>query len=104
MSASHVEEFWQQLSIKSKVSASTHKQPLSALLFLYREVLKQYLPWLEEVSRLTTSKRLPVVLTRQEVASAFSNLEGVHLLIAKLLYCTGMRIMEALRLHRSKPQ
>lgn len=98
MSASHVEAFLQYLSVKRKVSASTHKQALSALLFLYREVLKQNLPWLEEVSRPTTSKRLPVVLTRQEVASAFSNIEGVHLLLAKLLYGTGIRIMEALRL------
>lgn len=98
MSAAQVEAFLQYLSVKRKVSASTHKQALSALLFLYREVLKQNLPWLEEVSRPTTSKRLPVVLTRQEVACAFNNLEGVHLLVAKLLYGTGMRIMEALRL------
>lgn len=98
MSASHVEAFLQYLSVKRKVAASTHKQSLSALLFLYREVLKQNLPWLDEVSRPTTSKRLPVVLTRQEVRYAFSHLEGVHLLVAKLLYGTGMRIMEALRL------
>lgn len=98
MSAAQVEAFLQYLSVKRKVSASTHKQAFSALLFLYREVLKQNLPWLEEVSRPTTSKRLPVVLTRQEVTCAFNNLGGVHLLIAKLLYGTGMRIMEALRL------
>jgi len=55
------------------------------------------------VSRPTTSKRLPVILTRQEAASAFSNLEGVHLLVAKLLYGTGIRIMEALRLRNSNP-
>lgn len=98
MSAAQVEAFLQYLSVKRKVSASTHKQALSALLFLYREVLKQNLPWLAEVSRLTSSSRLPVVLTRQEVTFAFGNLEGVHLLVAKLLYGTGMRIMEALRL------
>ncbi|MCQ8895251.1 phage integrase N-terminal SAM-like domain-containing protein [Limnobacter humi] len=98
MGATHVEAFLKFLSTRRNVSSSTHNQALSALLFLYREVLKQDLPWLNEVSRPAKPKRLPVVLTRLEVNNLFTNLEGTHLLLAKLLYGTGIRIMEALRL------
>lgn len=98
LGAAHVETFLKFLSTQRNVSSSTHNQALSALLFLYREVLKQDIPWLKEVSRPAKPKRLPVVLTRQEVNNVFTNLEGTHLLVAKLLYGTGIRIMEALRL------
>lgn len=89
MGATHVEAFLKFLSTRRNVSSSTHNQALSALLFLYREVLKQDLPWLNEVSRPAKPKRLPVVLTRQEVNNLFTNLEGTHLLLAKLLYGKG---------------
>ena len=98
MGATHIEAFLRHLSVNRGVSASTHKQALSAVLFLYREVLKQDLPWLKEIARPATSKRLPVVLTRQEVSCTLQGMQGVYQLVAKLLYGTGMRIMEAMRL------
>jgi site-specific recombinase XerD len=77
---------------------STHNQALSALLFLYREVLAINLPWLTEVQRPTRARRIPSVLTKAEVASLLGAMDGEMALLAKLLYGTGMRLMEGLRL------
>jgi integrase len=77
---------------------STHNQALSALLFLYREVLGIDLPWLNDVNRPTRKPRIPSVLTQDEVAGLLAHMEGVPALIAKLLYGTGMRLMEGMRL------
>jgi len=71
---------------------------LPALLFLYREVLEQELPWLQEVVRVKRPARLPVVLTQTEVAEVLERMRGVHGLMARLLYGTGMRLMEVVRL------
>ncbi len=99
MGATEVEAFLAHLADARQVSASTHKQALSALLFLYREVLKVNLPWLTEIGRPRTVRRLPVVLTADEVRRTLAAMApGVHQLVAQLLYGTGMRIMEALRL------
>ena len=98
MGAREVEAFLSHLAVAGRVSASTQNQAKSALLFLYKEVLGTELPWLDQVESAKTSKRLPVVLTRNEVMSVLSRLEGSHALFARLLYGTGLRIMEGLRL------
>ncbi len=81
-----------------RVAASTQNQAKSALLFLYQVVLEVELPWLDRVEQAKTPMRLPVVLTRKEVAHVLRRLDGIHRLIGCLLYGSGMRIMEALRL------
>jgi integrase len=81
-----------------EVAASTQNQAKAALLFLYKEVLAVELPWLDNVEQATAPKRLPVVLTRDEIQAILSRLTGTQHLIASLLYGTGMRIMECLRL------
>jgi integrase len=98
MGAREVEAFLTMLATERRVSSSTHNQALSALLFLFREVLGLDLPWLTEVSRPSRAKRLPSVLTREEVASLLAVLSSEVGLVAHLLYGTGMRLMEALRL------
>ena len=96
MGASEVEAFLSHLAVDRSVSASTQNQAKSALLFLYKEVLQIQLPWLDKITQAKVSKRLPVVLTRTEVQSVLSRLDGTVWLIASLLYGSGMRIM-----HRS---
>jgi len=98
MGAVEVAAFLTYLAVVGKVAASTQNQAKSALLFLYREVLEIDLPWLDNVERAKAPKRLPVVLTRDEVQAVLSRLIGTHRLIGGLLYGTGMRIMECLRL------
>jgi integron integrase len=98
LGAAEVEQFLTHLAVAGNVAASTQNQAKSALLFLYREVLETELPWLDNVERARTPKRLPVVLTRDEVHAVLSRLSGTHWLIASLLYGAGLRIMEALRL------
>lgn len=93
-----VESFLTHLAVDGHVSASTQNQALSALLFLYREVLEQDLPWLQDVVRAKRPARLPVVLTQTEVAAVLERMQGVHGLMAQLLYGTGMRLMEVVRL------
>jgi integron integrase len=98
MGAAEVESFLSMLAARRRVAASTHGQALSALLFLYRAVLKQDLPWLKELERPQRPRRLPVVLSVDEVRLVLAHMEGEHALVARLLYGTGMRILEALRL------
>ncbi len=98
MGAREVEGFLTHLAVKGKVAAATQNQAKAALLFLYREVLEQDLPWLENVEQAKTPKRLPVVLTEHEVQALLARLKGTHWLVASLLYGSGLRIMEALRL------
>lgn len=98
MGAAEVTVFLTHLAARGKVAASTQNQALSALLFLYREVLGVNLPWLQEVVRAKPSRRLPVVLSRQEVAVLLAQMSGLHGLMAQLLYGTGMRLMECVRL------
>ena len=86
------------LTTQRNVSVSTHNQALSALLFLYREVLQVQLPWLDDVQRPTRPRRIPSVLAVAEVAALLGAMTGVELLLAKLLYGTGMRLNEGLRL------
>jgi len=98
MGSSYVEAFLTHLAVHEHVSASTQNQALQALLFLYRQVLEIELPWLENVTRARRPKRLPVVLTVAEVRSVLAQLDGAAWLFANLLYGSGLRLMEALRL------
>lgn len=94
----HVEAFLSDLAVRGKVSASTQNQAKSALLFLYREVLGIDLPWLDGVTQAKVSRRLPVVLTVDEVQQVLAGMTGTVGLMGRLLYGTGMRLMECVRL------
>lgn len=98
MGATEVEAFLTYLAVERKVSASTQNQALSAILFLYREILKVELPWLDNVVKARQSRHLPVVLTREEVHAVLARLDGGSGLILRLAYGTGMRILETSRL------
>jgi len=98
MGGPEVAKFLSSLAVDGQVSTSTQNQALSALLFLYREVLEQDLPWLDDVVRAKRTVCLPVVLTRDEVRAIFRQLRGTQRLIAILLYGAGLRLLEALRL------
>jgi integrase len=98
MGASEVEQFLTHLAVEGRVSASTQNQALSAVLFLYRQVLEVDLPWLNGVVRAHTPTRMPVVLPRREVQALLDHLDGHLHLVGQLLYGSGLRLMEALRL------
>ena len=98
MGAAEVEQFLSHLAVRRQVSASTQNQALSALLFLYKHVLRIELPWLDDVVRAKRPERLPVVLTREETQRLLALLEGEVALVAGLLYGAGLRLMEAVRL------
>ncbi len=98
LGAAEVSEFLTHLAVAGQVAASTQNQAKSALLFLYREVLGIELPWLDDVESAKAPRRLPVVLTQAEVAALFARLDGTNALVCRLMYGTGLRIMECLRL------
>jgi integron integrase len=98
LGAADLEKFLTHLATHSHVAASTQNQALSALLFMYREVLKIELPWLDNVVRSTRPKHLPVVLSRDEVRRVLAELSGTPWLIASLLYGSGLRVLECLKL------
>jgi integron integrase len=98
LGAADVEAFLSHLAVAGRVAASTQNQAKSALLFLYKEVLGLELPWLKNVENAKRPQRLPVVLGREEVASVLGRMNGLNGLIARLLYGSGLRVMEAVRL------
>jgi integron integrase len=99
LGAVEVQDFLVMLANERRVAAATHRQALSALLFLYREVLGVDMPWMRELGRPVPHKRIPVVLTHVEVQALFAHMgEGVTGLLARLLYGTGMRLLEGIRL------
>jgi integron integrase len=98
MGAAEVTAFLSHLALERRVSASTQNQAKAALLFLYKRVLGMDLPWLDEIVQAKRTRRLPVVLSPQEVRSLLDQMEGTMGLVAELLYGTGMRVLEALRL------
>jgi integron integrase len=98
MGRAELEGFLTWLAAERGVSPSTHKQALSALLFLYQHVFGQDLPWLTDMGRPKRQLRLPVVLTHTEVARLLAALPAEHRLLGHLLYGTGMRLLEGLRL------
>lgn len=98
MGAAEVEAFLSDLAVRRDVSASTQNQALSAILFMYKKVLLIELPWLDGVIRARRPQRLPVVLTQDEVRQVLAQLDGTLWLVASLLYGSGLRLMEVLRL------
>jgi integrase len=99
MGAPEVEAFLTWLAVERKVAASTQNQARSASLFLYQEVLQCKLPWLDQMVTARAARRLPVVLTAAEVRALLLALDGnMHLVASLLLYGTGMRLLEGLRL------
>ena len=98
LGADEVEAFLTDLAVTRHVAAATQNQAKSALLFLYKEVLDIELPWLDQVERAKSPLRMPVVLSRDEVGNVLKQLRGTHALIGRLLYGTGMRVMECMRL------
>ena len=90
--------FLSYLATEKHVSASTQNQALSALLFLYKQVLEVELDWLTDVVRAKRPKRLPVVLSRPQLEQLFSLMDGRNKLLAELMYGSGLRLMECLRL------
>jgi len=98
MGAREVEAYLSHLANEKRVSPSTQNQALSALLFLYKQVLRVELPWLTDLDRAKRPKRIPIVLTRSEIGKILGFMHGTNKLIASLLYGSGLRLMEGLRL------
>ncbi len=98
MGAAEVEAFLTSLAVEHDVAAATQNLALSAILFLYREVLEMPLPWLDGIARAKKPARLPTVLTQAEVGAVLGRLDGTSGLMLRLLYGTGMRLMECVRL------
>ena len=98
MGAAEVEGFLSSLAVEGNVSASTQNQALAAILFLYRDALGISLPWMDGIVRAKRSERLPVVLGRQEVAALLAAMGGRERLMATLLYGSGLRLQECIRL------
>jgi integron integrase len=98
MGAGEVTAFLTALAVRAHVASSTQNQALSALLFLYREVLGVELPWLDGLVRAKPPQRLPVILTDTEVAAVLGRLDGVSRLMGRLMYGSGLRLLECCRL------
>ncbi len=98
MAEQEIRQFLAHLAVNLHVSASTQTVAISAILFLYRDVLKRDLPYIDQIERAKPSRKLPVVFTRAEVKMILAHLSGTELLIANLLYGAGLRLVEACRL------
>lgn len=98
MGVDEIRQYLSHLVTDGNVSASTQNVALAALLFLYREVLQMELPLIEGVERARKPRRVPVVLTREEVRRVLAQVSGTHRLVVDLLYGAGLRIMECMRL------
>ncbi len=98
MGAEEVREFLTHLATKDQVAAATQNQAFSALLFLYRDVLKQELPWIDNIERAKRPPKLPVVFTPEEARAVLTKLHGPARLMANLLYGCGLRLNECVRL------
>jgi integron integrase len=98
LGARDVEAFLSHLAAVRSVAPSTHRQALSALLFLYKEVLDLELPWMQQIGRPQVRKRIPVVLSRDEVARLLPRVAPDFNLLVRLLYGSGLRLLECLRL------
>lgn len=98
MGAPEIRAFLSDLAVEGRVAASTQTQALSALVFLYREVLHRNVDSLGKVERAKKPERLPVVFSRAEVRAVLAHLDGQHWMMASLLYGAGLRLMECVRL------
>ncbi len=94
----HAEQFLSYLAVNEGVSASTQNQALNAILYLYRHIIRSPLASLANITRANRTKRIPVVFTQKEAKKVLANLSGTPLLVATLLYGSGLRLLEALRL------
>ena len=93
-----VEQFLTFLAVERRVASSTQNQALSAILFMYKEVLKIELPWIEDVTRAKRYEKIPAVFSKDEIRKILANLDGTNWIMAQLLYGAGLRLMECLRL------
>jgi len=98
MGKPEIEAFLSHLAVNRNVTPSTQNLALASILFLYREVLEIKLPWMDDVIRAKKQPRLPVVMTPNEVQRVLANMEGKYWLMASMMYGTGMRLMEVIRL------
>lgn len=98
MGGPQIEAFLTDLAVNGRVAASTQYQAKAAILFLYREVLKLDLPWLDDLVQARRGHRLPTVLTAREARILLDNMRGANWLVASLLYGCGLRLLESLRL------
>lgn len=98
MGAEEIRAYLTHLAVQQNVAASTQNVAFSALLFLYRHVLQIELPYIDSIERAKTPERVPVVFTRSEVKAILSQLDGIHHLVASLLYGSGLRLNEGLQL------
>ncbi len=98
LGAPEVTAFLGDLAVRQRVAAATQNQALAAVLFLYRHVLGQQLPWLDDLVRADRPVHLPVVLSRAEVRAVFARMDGVPRHMALLLYGAGLRLLECCRL------
>lgn len=98
MGERQVADFLSHLAVNRKIAAATQNQALSAILFLYKQVLKQPLDWLDDITRAKRPLRVPLVFTRSEIQAILAQLDGQTWLMASLLYGAGLRLMECLRL------
>lgn len=98
MGGVEVKSFLSYLTNERQVSISTHKQAPQHLLFLYKQVLGSEFPWIDDIYRPNRQPRLPTVLTQWEVSTMLAEMKGTHALMARLMYGTGMRLMECMTL------
>ncbi|HEY3053909.1 MAG TPA: integron integrase, partial [Thermoanaerobaculia bacterium] len=98
MGPDEVNAFLSNLAVEGHVSATTQNQALSAVLFLYRYVLRDPLPWIADIVRAQRPERVPVVLTPEEARAVIDDVQGVSRLVVQLLYGSGLRLLEALQL------
>jgi site-specific recombinase XerD len=98
MGAQEVEQFLTHLAVKGRVASSTQNQAFSAILFMYKEVLKIELPWLKDVTRAKRSEKIPLVFSKNEIQKLLAKLDITNWIMAQLLYGAGLRLMECLRL------
>lgn len=98
MNEREIEQFLNYLAVQREVAASTQNQALSALIFLYREVLDKEIGWMDQLERAKRPERLPLVLTETEARNVLAQLDGRNWLMASLLYGAGLRLMECIRL------
>ena len=98
MGADEIRDFVNHLAVKANVSASTQNQALQAILFLYKDILKIEVGWINEIERVARTKHIPVVFSKSEAKLVLENMDGVVRLVASLLYGGGLRLNECLRL------
>ncbi len=98
MGAKEVEQFLTYLAVENRVASSTQNQALSAILFMYKELLNIELPWLVGLTRAKRPEKVPLVFSKKEVQNILANLDGTYWIMAHLLYGAGLRLMECVRL------